>query len=259
MATKIKYGPDLSFQASEAYKLLRTNILFSFASDKSCYVVGVTSAMRGEGKSTTSINLAYTFAEAGKKTLLIDADLRIPEVAKKLALPSKPGLSNVLVDIDSSSGVIKVSSLNDKLFVLTSGDIPPNPSELLSTPKMGIIMEALRKDFDMIVVDLPPVTVVSDALVISPLVDGFVMVVREDYADKRAVSDAIRQLQFADAKILGFAATYSEDKSTKYGYKYKKYGYKYKYNYKYKNYEYRNRAYERQYEKTQNEKVDEKK
>ena len=249
MPTTNKFGSALSFQAAEAYKLLRTNILFSFTEDQSCYAVGVTSAMRGEGKSTTSINLAYTFAEAGKKTLLIDADLRLPEVAKKLAIPRKPGLSNVLVGVDETNSGIKIASIDKNFFALTSGEIPPNPSELLSSPKMSKVMQALRRDFEIIIVDLPPVTAVSDALVISPLLDGMVVVVREDYANKAAVAETVSQLKFAGAKILGFAATCAEEKFTKYT---KGYKYKYRY-YRHSNYEYKNYAYEHQYEKKHNE------
>ena len=99
-------GKDLDFSASEAYKRLRTNLLFSFSGDESCHVIGITSSLRGEGKSTTSMNLAYTLAEAGKRVLLIDADMRLPQAHAILNLHQTPGLSNVLVGENNGANLI---------------------------------------------------------------------------------------------------------------------------------------------------------
>ena len=222
-------GSNLNFASAEAYKLLRTNLLFSLADEKECHIIGITSSQRGEGKSTTSINLAYTLAEAGKKVLLIDADMRLPTVAQKMNCPNSPGLSNILVGLEKTKNAIIESNLIDGLYILPSGDIPPNPSELLATEKMKKIVDAFIPEYDFVVFDLPPVNIVSDALVISKLTDGMVVVVRKNYTAKREFADAVRKLQFAEVKILGMAITRAGNEGKKY--KYSKYGDKYGYSY----------------------------
>ena len=125
----------LSFAASEAYKLLRTNLLFSLP-EKGCHIIGVTSSVRGEGKSTTSINLSYTIAQSGKRVLLIDADMRIPSVAIKLDLNEAPGLSNLIAGMHSEGSCMRQSNQLENWYILPAGDIPPNPSELLGSERM---------------------------------------------------------------------------------------------------------------------------
>lgn len=149
-------GDRLSFAASEAYKLLRTNLTFALPDEKKCRVVGVTSAMRGEGKSTTSINLAYTLAETGKKVLLIEADMRRPNLARRLAIDPAPGLSNLLAGLCQEQDVVQDVGLLDSLKVITSGDIPPNPSELLGSERMNAVTANLVRSFDFVIFDLPP-------------------------------------------------------------------------------------------------------
>ena len=130
----------LSFAAAEAYKLLRTNLLFSLP-DKPCRIIGVTSSVRGEGKSTTSVNLAFTFAQTGKRVLLIDADMRLPSIATKLDMHGTPGLSNLLAGLNSERHCIRKSENFDNWFILPAGDIPPNPSELLGSERMHSMLE----------------------------------------------------------------------------------------------------------------------
>lgn len=216
----------MNFAVSEAYKLLRTNLIFSLPDEQKCRIIGVTSALRGEGKSTTAINLAYTLAETGKKVLLLELDLRLPTIAKRLKVASKPGLSNLLVGLCTGKDVVQRSSLKPNLYVVTAGDIPPNPSELLGSKQFQVTVEAFAKIFDYIIFDLPPVNAVSDALVVSKLADGMIMVVRRDYNDQRELAEAMRQLSFSDTKLLGFVMTQGESQSKKYG---KKYGYQYGY------------------------------
>lgn len=237
------FGSKLNFASSEAYKLLRTNLMFSIpAGERQCRVIGITSAIRGEGKTTTSINLAYSFAETGKRVLLIDADMRLPSIAKALKLQSRPGLSNVLIGLSDGKIPLQKSELHDSLYVITSGDIPPNPSELLGAKSMELVIDALSESFDYIIIDLPPVTVVSDALVITPLCDGVLLVVRQDYVNKREVADAVDQLTYCKAKVLGYVLndtnvnekSYRRGVSGKYYSRYKKYGsYNYGYGYGY--------------------------
>ena len=207
----------LGFTAAESYKLLRTNLLFAIPGNKKCKVIGVTSSTRSEGKSTTSINLSYTLADAGKKVLLIDADMRLPSVAKKMGLKGTPGLSNILVGMGSEQIPIFKTGVLDNWFWLPAGDIPPNPSELIGSQYMRELIEALSESFDVIVLDLPPIVPISDALAVSPYLDGMLIVVREDYTAKKDLNYTIRQLKISGAKILGFVMTYAKEDKKTYG------------------------------------------
>ena len=218
-------GQNLSFAAGEAYKLLRTNLSFSLPNQDKCRVIGITSALSGEGKSTTSLNLAYTMAQEGGRVLLLEADLRLPTAAKRLGVPPKPGLSNLLVGQCSGNDVIQNSTISKRVYVITAGDIPPNPSELLGSPQMEQTIAALSGVFDTIIVDLPPVTVVADALIASRFLDGLVVVVRQNHCTRKALAELMRQLSFAEAKLLGFVMTGSDIQKKNY----KKYGHKYGY------------------------------
>ena len=226
---------NMSFAASEAYKLLRTNLMFSFSGSEECRIIGMTSSFRGEGKSLTSINLAYTLAETRKKVLLIEGDMRLPTAAQRLRLRSAPGLSNLLVGISSlresvqSYDVAVEEDVTISVDVLVSGDIPPNPSELLGSERMQALLAALRERYEYIVFDLPPVTAVTDALVASKLVDGMVVVVRNNHAVRGALAETIRQLKLVDARILGFAFNGATESGSGYykGKKYYKKGYYY--------------------------------
>ena len=221
-------GPNLSFAALEAYKRLRTNLLFSFADKPGCKVICTSSSMRGEGKTTTSCNLGYALAEAGKKTLILDGDMRLPQVHKVLNLRQAPGLSNLLTGINTDESLIQPAGIHDLLSVIAAGDIPPNPSELLASKKMGDIIGLLRKEFDFVLIDLPPIDAVADALIVSKLTDGLILVVRENYVDKAALSSSMRQLKFQQVNLLGFVLNGSTSESSRYyrGSYYKKSYYK---------------------------------
>ena len=134
----------LSFAASEAYKLLRTNLQFSL-SDKPCKIIGMTSSLRGEGKSTTAVNLAYTIAESGKRVLLVDGDMRLPTVHSKLGLVGAPGLSNVLAGLCEDKDALRVSKYFNNWYIMPAGDIPPNPSELLGSEHMQALLVRFAK------------------------------------------------------------------------------------------------------------------
>lgn len=220
------FGAGLSFAAAEAYRLLRTNVLFALPDEGNCRVIGITSALSGEGKSTTSMNLAYVLAEAGKRTLLVEADMRLPTIARHLELGKGYGLSHLLAGLCTGEEAVRQSGVKDLLWILPSGDIPPNPSELLGSSQMKASLAALSKDFDFILLDLPPIGEVSDALVVSPLTSGMLLVVRQDYATRAAVAETMRQLQYAQAKVLGFVLTCAGGRGGKYG-MYKKSGYGY--------------------------------
>ena len=217
---------NLEFTATEQYKLIRANLDFTIPDDEKCPVIGVTSSMRGEGKSTTAVNLSYVFAEKGSKVLLIDADLRIPSIAKKLDIESSPGLADLLRGKGAQLSEFK-SHLLSNWFVLPSGDIPPNPSELLGSSRMENILNQLREIFDYIIIDLPPVNIVSDAISISSLISGMIVVIREEYTEKKELERCFRQLKLSNVNILGCVMNEAKSGSGSYG-RYKKYKY-YKY------------------------------
>lgn len=222
-------GKGLSFGAAEAYKLLRANLAFSLPDSTKSKVIGVTSSLRGEAKSTTSLNLAYTMAETGKRVLLIEGDMRLPVLGKRLGIKPAPGLSNLLAGQNSGNDVLQNSGLLTNLKVITAGNIPPNPAELLDSNQMEVTLKVMRDYFDVVIVDLPPVTAVSDAATISKYLDGIVVVVRQEYCDKRSLDETVRQLRFVNAKILGFVLSDSNQQSKNY----KRYGKK---NYAYSEY-----------------------
>lgn len=226
---KTMFGANMSFAVAEAYKLLRTNIMFSFSDEDQCRVVGVTSSIQAEGKSSTAANTAYALAEAGAKVLLLDADLRRPSIASKLGIARTPGVSNLLISKGDYREMLQHSSMAPKLDIISAGDTPPNPSELLGSNRMARLMEQLKADYDYIVVDLPPVTVVSDAAAISKLLDGIVMVVRGGISDQQMLDEAIRQLEMVNVRILGFVYRDLDSTAKKYGKKYSNRYYKYKY------------------------------
>ncbi len=220
---------NLEFTASEQYRLLRTNIQFTIPEDVICPIIGITSSTRGEGKSTTAINLAYVMAEKGRKVLLIDGDLRLPSIAKKLNIPSSPGLTDVLIGAGADVESWK-SDIHPKWYIMPSGDIPPNPSELLGSKRMARAINNLKEQFDCIIIDLPPVNLVSDAMSVSNLITGMIVVIRGDYTSKKDLEQCIRQIKLSNVNVLGFVMNGAEREGgsySKYG-KYRKYKY-YKY------------------------------
>lgn len=213
-----KIGPDLDFSAAEAYNLLRTNLSFTFPGKEGGKLIGITSASPAEGKSYTASNLSYSLAKDGKRVLLIDADMRKPSIAKKMQLNIAPGLSNLLIDREGA--FIHEKVLHDNLSVLTSGDAPPNPSELIGSEEMRRNLKKFATEYDYIIVDLPPVMEVPDPLVIAKYLDGMIVVVMHDQAHKSDIKETVHKLQFVNVRILGFV--YNGYK-TNYTRSYKKY------------------------------------
>lgn len=179
-------------------------------------MIGVTSSVAGEAKSTTAINLAYTMAQTSKQVLLLEADLRLPTVAKRLQIKQAPGLSNLLVGQCSGNDVLQESGLIPNLWVATAGNLPPNPAELVGSKRMNMAVKAFSDVFDVIVVDLPPINVVTDALLLNDVTDGMIHVVRQGYCDKRALDEAVSQLRFAGTKVLGFVMTDADTQEKSY-------------------------------------------
>lgn len=232
-------GNNLSFGASEAYKLLRTNLVFSMTDERKCKIIGVTSALRHEGKSTTSINLAFTLAQSRKNVLLIEGDMRIPVFASMLRLGETIGLSEVLAGVNSLNEAVHKDVLIEKMCVITAGNVPPNPSELLSSKRMEQVLEALSDAFEYIIIDLPPVNAVSDSLAISRILSGMLVVVRQDFCDRQSLAEAMQKMELLKVKVLGFVfndTDASEKHYKKYGKYYNKYYHNYSYGYRKKEY-----------------------
>lgn len=216
-------GSEISFAASEAYKLLRTKLQFSFADDNSCHVIGVSSALSGEGKSLSSVNLAYTLSELDKRVLLIDCDMRRPSLATKLPIAKAPGLAEYLSGQCEPKSMLQFCNIQgkeDAFVVIAAGRNPPNPIELLSSKRMARMIEQLRKAYDYIILDLPPVGEVSDALAVAGLTDGMLLVARQDYGNRVAFSAAVRQFEFVDSRILGIVYNCASESTGAYTKKY---------------------------------------
>ena len=226
-------GSEISFAAAEAYKLLRTKLQYSFADEQTCRVFAVSSASSGEGKSVTSVNLAYSLAQLDKRVLLIDCDMRRPTLAEKLSLSKYPGLSEYLTGIIGLDKVLQTSKVNGKdvFTVVTAGTRPPNPVELINSARMLSLLRQLRERFDYIILDMPPIGDVSDALISAKLTDGVLLVVRQDYGSRVAVCEALQQFEFVNAKILGVLFNCVSDRATRYTNKKYGYGYRKKYYY----------------------------
>lgn len=199
---KMLLSENSSFQTREAYKSLRTNVLFSLpGSGSKC--IGIVSATRGEGKSTVAINLAISFAQAKKRVIVIDCDMRLPTVAAKIGINHKPGLSNYLADNDDISGDLIQHVTDYGIDVLASGDIPPDPTMLLSSSQMEKLIALLREYYDYIILDFPPITLVTDAVIMSGVVDGYLVIVRHSVSEFKKLQETFRQLEFSEAKVLG--------------------------------------------------------
>ena len=215
------------FYLREAYKTLRTNVTFSLAGVDGCKVIAVSSSVQSEGKSITAVNLAMSFAQAGQRVLLIDCDLRKPKIARLLEMSAETGLVNSLMDATKLEESI-VPYEDTKLDVLLCGTIPPNPSELLGSERMKELLVFLREQYDYIVLDTPPINVVTDAVVLRYVVDGYLFVVRANQSERGEILHALDQLEYAQAKILGFVLNGVALESTSYGYskkRYRRYGY----------------------------------
>ena len=225
-------GKGISFAATEAYKLLRTKIQFSFTDDNECRVIGLSSALSGEGKSLTAVNFAYTLSQLGKKVMLIDCDMRRPTLAEKLGINKKPGLSSYLTGQSHLVDLVQNCNLKgseEAFHVISAGQNPPNPVELLSSARMQNALNTMRKAYDYIILDLPPVGEVTDALAVANATDGMLLVVRQNYCDRLALSEAVRQFEFIDAKILGTVFNCTSEHGSHYGNGYYKRYHKYYY------------------------------
>lgn len=203
--------------SAEAYKTLRTNIQYS-SFDKEIKTILVTSTIPGEGKSTIAGNLALSFAQQDKKVLVIDCDLRKPALHKMFKLSNFKGLSDVIV---GNSDLEKAMyNYKDNFDILTSGKIPPNPSEILASNAMTMLLEKLKTMYDIIIIDSAPLQAVTDAQIISNKVDGTLLVIRAGLTKREAILQAKELLNQVNAKILGVVLNGAENNSEKHYYYY---------------------------------------
>lgn len=227
-AKKMLLSERSPFSVQEAYKTLRTNVLFSLPGND-CKCIGIVSADRGDGKSSIASNLSISLAQINKRVVLIDCDLRLPTIAQKFSIQSTPGLSNYLSGNIDEIPIVHVDSKG--IDIIPPGNLPPDSTTLISSKEMSKLVEKLKSRYDYILFDFPPINIVSDAVIMSDMIDGYLVVVRHDTSEFQMVSETIRQMQFADAKILGFV--YNDKGASKGYYKKRKYGKSNYYNYYY--------------------------
>lgn len=193
--------------AAEGYRELRTRLAFCGADGEGCRILGVSSAMSGEGKSTSTLNLARVLAQNGRRVLVIDCDLRRPTVHTKLGLRQRPGLTECLIRRYGPEDVtIRTGQEGEEIWVISAGQIPPNPMELLSGQSMSELLAQLRNHYDEILLDLPPVGEVGDAVTASKMADGILLVVRCGYCRRKNLHQAEELFRSVDAKVLGILA-----------------------------------------------------
>lgn len=228
---RLLLGPNSSFYVQEAYNTLRTNIRFAVPGD-GCKRLCLTSGLASEGKSTTILNLAISFAETGSKVLLIDGDMRRPSLARLLIEKTSPGLSNILAGLCDAQEAVR-KDVRPNLDMIFSGEIPPNPLELLGHPRMQALVDEMSKRYDYILIDTPPVSIVSDACEVANVMDGVLFLVRQNATEKEAVIRGIKQLELSNARLLGFVMNgIMQEGGKRYQYKYR-YRYRYRYQSKY--------------------------
>ena len=211
------------FAIVESYKAARTNIMFSLSADDD-KIFAITSYSKGEGKSTVSANLAISFSKMEKKVLLVDCDLRRPNIHNIFKIENTVGLSNIIGKMTDFEETIHRDVLTN-LDIITSGTLPPNPSELLCSARFVNLVKKLYEEYDYIIFDTPPVGVVSDALLLKDLVAGFVVVIRERSTTHGDIQNLLESAKLADSKLLGFikVGCISSKRRSKRGYYYYQY------------------------------------
>ncbi|WP_374977081.1 polysaccharide biosynthesis tyrosine autokinase [Microbacterium trichothecenolyticum] len=224
----IVHADPLSPRA-ESFRAMRTNLQFLDTDGHASYVI--TSSVPSEGKSTSTINLAIALADAGKRVALLDTDLRKPKVAEYLGIEGGAGLTDVLIGRARLADVMLPWG-NRSLYVLPAGKIPPNPSELLGSKSMHQLLEALERDFDVVLCDAPPLLPVTDAAILANATSGAILVVRAGHTNRHQLTGAVDALNTAGARIAGVAMTMVPTRGPDsyaygYGYGYGGYGYGY--------------------------------
>ena len=185
---------------AESYRSLRTNIQYA-SIDKQVKTLVVTSSNAGEGKSTVAGNLAYTFFQSGKRVLIIDCDLRKPSLHRKFNVSNEVGLTDVLVGTSELNKVMK--KIDDNLYLLTTGTLPPNPAEIIGSNTMENFLDECKINFDYIILDTPPILPVTDSKLLAIKADATVLVVRSEISKLKHVSQAFKELGKVNANVIG--------------------------------------------------------
>lgn len=213
LVTNSKYG------SIDEFRVAITNIGFA-TMDDSVKTIGVTSSLAHEGKSTISANLAIAYAQSGEKTLLIDGDLHRPTVAKAFKCKNDRGLTTLIAnDLTEKNQDIK-STLINNLFILTSGILPPDPAKFARSPKVKSIIDDLKKDYDVIIMDLPPMLGASETTILSSKLDAIILVVNPNVATKMSISKTKKTMDLAKLNILGYIYNDTNAISVNYDYSY---------------------------------------
>lgn len=221
---------DAKSPITEAYRTIRTNLSFSGV-NKQLKIIEVTSAVPNEGKSTVMASLAIVMAQAGKKILLVDCDFRNPTQHKLFGLPNK-GVSNCIATGGDFHEIIQHID-QDNIDILTSGPVAPNPSEILMSSRMQEFLDTVREEYDYVLIDTPPVILVTDSAVLSSKTDGVMLVVASGQDKPELVKAAKTRLEQAGANIIGCILNKVKVTGGKYGYGSNHYGYGYGYGYGY--------------------------
>ena len=203
---------------AEKYRNLRTSIEYSSV-DKNLQTIVITSSEKDEGKSTVSANLAYVLSQGEKKVLIVDCDLRKPTVHRKFEISNEVGLTEILIEKTTiEKGIQK---LDYGVDVITSGTIPPNPAEIVASKAMENLLEELKEFYDYIIIDTPPVNLVTDGVVLAGKADGTILVVRANKTKDSSIIDGYNELKKVNANVIGTVMNVVEVEKNKYGY----YGY----------------------------------
>ncbi|MDD2363063.1 MAG: CpsD/CapB family tyrosine-protein kinase [Oscillospiraceae bacterium] len=216
---RLMISESAPFHIREAFKTIRTNLLFTLATKES-KTFAVASAMPNEGKSTTAANLSVVLAQTGAQVLLMDCDFRKPSVHRLFRLSADKGLTSILCGIDKIEEALN-ENVVPNLDIITAGPMSPNPSELLGSSRMAELLSIVQKAYDYVVIDASPINIVSDAVIIAKQTAGVVLVTRQGQSRHDQLQKAIESCKFAEVDILGIVLNESKGANSHY------YGYRY--------------------------------
>lgn len=220
-AERPRLNANSTFAIKEAYNAIRTKLMFVGKGEK-CPVFAVTSSLSGDGKTTNAVSLAVSIAMAEQKVLLIDADMRKPSVHRHFGTEAKNGLSEVLADLTNEINLRPTDCAN--LSILTAGQIPPNPAELLGSKQMDNLLEYVKQYFDYVIIDMPPVNIVTDATIVSDKITGYIFITQSGKNHVRDLKDAIQKIEEVNGTVVGMVLNDPYNRAdAHYSYSYRKY------------------------------------
>lgn len=229
-------GNEAPFRVVEAYKTIRTNLQYVLSPTRG-KIIAVSSSNQGERKSSFSANIAIAFAEASAKVLLIDADMRKPVAHKIFELDNSKGLAKCLAGFEPFHSAVH-TDVRPNLDVLTSGSTPPNPSELLASKNADFLLDLVKDEYDYIIIDTPPINIVTDAIVLSKKACGVVLVANYGKTSTKEFKNAVDAINLVESKILGVVITGTPKRTGVYAKYMRKHGNVYAYyDYEYKDHD----------------------